>query len=166
MGRIVVLCCIVICSASVAFAEGNPIIRFDSFVSVSKETESYRRGRLISEATFIEMAQDANTIILDTRSKQKYDEKHIAGAVHINFSDFTKETLAKKIAGKDTRILIYCNNNFKNDQRSFQSKMAPLALNIPTFINLYGYGYKNVYELQPLLDIKTTKIAFEGSLVK
>ena len=26
-------------------------------------------------------------------------------------------------------------------------KSAPLSLNIQTFINLYGYGYRNVYEL-------------------
>jgi hypothetical protein len=26
-------------------------------------------------------------------------------------------------------------------------KRAPLALNIPTFINLHGYGYGNVWEL-------------------
>ena len=31
-------------------------------------------------------------------------------------------------------------------------KSAPLALNIPTFINLYGYGYRNIYELGDIVD--------------
>ena len=52
------------------------------------------------------------------------------------------------IPDKNTRILIYCNNNFISKRRSLLDKSLPLALNIPTFINLYGYGYKNVYELK------------------
>ena len=42
------------------------------------------------------------------------------------------------------------------------TKSAPLALNIPTYINLRGYGYKNVYELKPNLDIRKTRIPFAG----
>ena len=33
-----------------------------------------------------------------------------------------------------------------------------VALNIQTFVNLHAYGYTNVYELGPLLDVKTTRI--------
>ena len=32
------------------------------------------------------------------------------------------------------------------------SEFDPLALNIQTFINLYGYGYRNVYELGDVVD--------------
>ncbi|MCH2458294.1 MAG: rhodanese-like domain-containing protein, partial [Henriciella sp.] len=49
------------------------------------------------------------------------------------------------------RILIYCNNNFADDIAPVMLKRAPLALNIPTFINLHGYGYTNVYELGELV---------------
>ena len=31
-------------------------------------------------------------------------------------------------------------------------KRISLALNIPTFINLYGYGYENIYELGVLTE--------------
>ena len=31
---------------------------------------------------------------------------------------------------------------------SLLDKRRPLALNIPTFINLYGYGYENIFELK------------------
>ena len=59
-------------------------------------------------------------------------------------------------------ILIYCNNNFEGEEINFPGKKAEVALNIPTFLNLHAYGYKNVYELKPLLDFKTTKIPFGG----
>ena len=31
-----------------------------------------------------------NTIILDTRSAFRYDRKHLEGAVHLSFTDFTQ----------------------------------------------------------------------------
>ena len=72
---------------------------------------------------------------------------HIDGAVHLNFSDFTDAKLAETIPSKATRILIYCNNNFVDDVAPVPVKRMELALNVPTFINLYGYGYQNIYEL-------------------
>ncbi|MBK9163871.1 MAG: hypothetical protein IPM21_08160 [Acidobacteria bacterium] len=32
------------------------------------------------------------------------------------------------------------------------------SLNISTYISLYTYGYRNVYELGPLVDIGATKL--------
>ncbi len=51
-------------------------------------------------------------------------------------------------------------------QFAAQSKPTFLALNIPTYVNLYGYGYHDVYELSELVDLKDPRIAFEGSIVK
>ena len=42
-------------------------------------------------------------------------------------------------------------------------KSRPLALNIPTFINLHGYGYKNVYELKSVENELNTILKFEGT---
>ena len=41
-----------------------------------------------------------------------------------------------------------------------------MALNVPTYINLYGYGYRNVYELDELVNVNDARVLFEGSLVK
>jgi phage shock protein E len=65
------------------------------------------------------------------------------------------------IPDKSTRILIYGNNNFQGAEGPFPGKAARAALNISTFIALYGYGYRNVYELAPLVDIKESKLEFE-----
>ena len=37
-------------------------------------------------------------------------------------------------------------------------KSAPLALNVPTFINLYGYGYQNIYELSGAYSVLDAEI--------
>lgn len=44
-------------------------------------------------------------------------------------------------------------------------KPLTLALNIPTYINLYGYGYRNVYELSELVNTYDDIIPFEGTAV-
>ncbi|MEE2877433.1 MAG: rhodanese-like domain-containing protein, partial [Pseudomonadota bacterium] len=59
-------------------------------------------------------------------------------------------------------ILIYCNNNFEDDVEPVMLKRAPLALNIPTFINLVGYGYENVYELGELVSIRDETVNWVG----
>jgi phage shock protein E len=138
----------------------NPHIRYDQFKKIVDATESIRSQRLLSEDTFIKMSKEPNTIVLDARSRDKYEAIHVKGARHIAFTDFAAETLAKVIPDKNTRILIYCNNNFKGDSQNLMLKSAPVSLNIQTFVNLRNYGYENVYELHPYLDLETTKIPF------
>ena len=45
------------------------------------------------------------------------------------------------------------------------SKPITLALNIPTYINLYGYGYRNIYELSELINTNSQKLEFEGTAI-
>jgi hypothetical protein len=40
-----------------------------------------------------------------------------------------------------------------------------MSLNVPTYVNLYGYGYRNVYELHELVDVNDPRISFEGTIV-
>jgi 3-mercaptopyruvate sulfurtransferase SseA len=133
------------------------------YLKVSQEAAQHRQTHRVSEADFIKMSQDKDTIILDARSKAKYDLLHVKGAINLNFADITVESLKKTLPDKNTRILIYCNNNFKDSLDAFPTKAPSAALNLSTYIALYNYGYRNVYELAPLLDPKTSKIAFESN---
>ena len=56
--------------------------------------------------------------------------------------------------------ITYCNNNFTNNRRPVVTKALPLALNIQTFINLYGYGYKNVWELGEAVDMDDPRVGW------
>ena len=88
---------------------------------------------------------------------------HVRGAINLSFPDIAVVTLAERLPDKNARILIYCNNNFINDESAFPSKKPNASLNLSTYIALYSYGYRNVYELGPLLDVKTTAIPLEPS---
>lgn len=139
-------------------------IDYPGFLEISEDVMAVRATRLVSLERFNDMAGEPNTIILDTRSAEAFAMGHIEGAVHLNFSDFTDEKLAQVVGDKDTRILIYCNNNFSDDIAPILLKRAPLALNIPTFVNLYGYGYENVYELADLVSIEDPEVNWVSAL--
>lgn len=156
------------------FSQTPSIVNFEDYVKLVNEVKAHRAERMVTTEKFYKMSQEKNVVILDTRSEAMYKAKHIKGAIHLNFSDFTTTNLAKLIPDKNTKILIYCNNNIKDDQVYFPTKSytppvkkdpITLALNIPTYINLFGYGYKNVYELSELISIFNTKIKFEGTAV-
>ena len=63
----------------------------------------------------------------------------------------------------DVRILIYCNNNFRVAERPFPKKLASASLNLSTFVALYDYGYRNVWELGPSLDVESTALPLVGT---
>ena len=163
------------CNAQSATAiTKKPKVDFDAYEKLIPKVKAHRKTRLVALEAFLKMSREKGTVILDTRSDSLYRRKHVAGAIHLNFSDFTQANLLRLIPNPETRVLIYCNNNFSDDQINFASKVAlpalikkdiapiTLALNIPTYINLYGYGYRNVYELAELVSTRDKRITFEG----
>jgi hypothetical protein len=148
--------CGLLANAETQEAEAVPesFIDYDGFVGLSGELAAYRQARLVDLETFNAMKAEPGTILLDTRSAEAFHLGHIEGAINVNFSDFTDEKLAEALGDTGTRILIYCNNNFTDNTAPVMLKRMPLALNVPTFINLYGYGYENIYELNGAHSIK------------
>lgn len=150
-------------AAAPAPAPANPQIDFAGFQQLSAEVAPYRQRRLVSWAQFERMARDPEVLILDARSEAAFEQGHIAGAVNLPLPDFTADRLAQVIGRSDRPILIYCNNNFRNDQAPVRMKLIQLALNIQTFINLYGYGYRNVRELNEVIDFNDPQVRWVSS---
>ncbi len=146
-----------------AAPNSEPQIDYPGFLDLSEQVAAVRAGRLIDLAEFRQRAAQPETLILDTRSAAAFAEGHMAGAVNLPFSDFTDAKLLAVIGNNpDREILIYCNNNFSNNIRPIMTKRAPLALNIPTFINLYGYGYRNIYEFGEIVDLYDPLVQWVG----
>ncbi len=151
-------------AAVVSAKETPPPIDYDAFAALTSEAGAHRATRLIPIDRFNELAAQSGALILDTRSRAAFEDGHIEGAVNLPFSDFTDEALAETIGDTDRLILIYCNNNFTDDIAPVVLKSAPLALNIPTFINLYGYGYRNIYELSDFVSASDPRVNWTGDL--
>jgi len=144
----------------------NPSIDMDGFLRLAREAAEHRSTRRLTEQQFIAASKEPGVVILDARSAEKFAELHIDGAFNLSFPDITVDSLRKTLPDKNTKILIYCNNNFQNAEDAFPTKAAPASLNLSTYISLYTYGYRNIYELGPLLDARTTKIKLVASDAK
>lgn len=140
-------------------APQNPQIDYPGFLNLAREVEPYRAARLLPLGAFLEMAARDDVLLLDARSARDFAEGHIDGAVNLPLPQFTAASLAEAI-GTDTGrpILIYCNNNFSNNVAPVVRKSLELALNIQTMINLYGYGYRNIYELGEVVDFTDPEV--------
>ena len=141
----------------------NPAIDMEGHLRVAAEAAKHRQSRRLTEDAFLSMMREEGTVVLDARSRDKYEELHVAGAINLPFPDITVASLDRLLPDKNVRVLIYCNNNFVNAEKSFPSKISRSSLNVSTYITLYDYGYRNIYELGPLLDARTTRIPFEGT---
>jgi hypothetical protein len=159
-------CATSLASAATPTEIANPAIDMEGYLRFAQAAAAERETHRVSEDEFIRMSREPGTIVLDARSREKYDELHVRGAVSLAFPDITVASLKEIIPKKTTRILIYCNNNFSNAPFPFPEKLPPASLNLSTYIALYTYGYRNVYELGPYVDIKDSNLAFESSCTR
>jgi phage shock protein E len=133
-------------------APANPQIDYPGFVELAAKVEGYREQRRLGWAEFAARARAEGAILLDARSETAFAQGHLEGAVNLPLPDFTAERLAEALGpDRDRPVYIYCNNNFADDRAPVVTKKVELALNIPTFINLVGYGYGNVWELAEVI---------------
>jgi len=144
----------------------NRLIDYDGFQKIVDTSKAVREKDRLKEDAFLAAMKEDGVVVIDARSATMYKLRHIAGAVNLPFTDFSASSIAGVVPTRDTKILIYCNNNFLNDPVSMFSKVPTASLNLSTYTSLKAYGYDNIYELGPLLDVNKTKIPFEGSEVK
>ena len=82
------------------------------------------------------MKAGGDYVIVDVRTKEEYDKRHIPGSILLPITDI-KEGKLDILPDKNQTILIYC----------WTGRRAADSANI-----LYKRGYKNVYEFGGLVD--------------
>ncbi len=143
----------------------NPNIDYDGFARIVIESAEDRDQKRLTEKEFHTAITSGEYILLDARSERTFKMRHIKGAVNLPFTEFSQETLAKVIPGEGAKILIYCNNNFAGSPEAMFSKSIRASLNLSTQASLRAYGYENIYELGPFLDVNNTILPFAGTEV-
>jgi phage shock protein E len=138
--------------AAKAPKDENPQVDYAGFSALTKKLAKVRAERRLAWPEFARRASAEGALLLDARSADAFARGHLKGAINLPFTDFTDEALRSVIGNNPNRpIFIYCNNNFRDHRDPVPIKRAPMALNIPTFINLHGYGYGNVWELADVI---------------
>ena len=147
-----------------AHMPGSATMDYDGFIALIQEVRPYRQARLLDWSAFARAARERNVLILDARSERQFAAGHIAGAVNLPLTEFSVEALAEVIGPDRNRpILIYCNNNFRDDRPPVVNKAGRLAINLSTFSHLYGYGYRNIRELNELVTMDDPRIRWVAS---
>lgn len=80
-------------SAQPAPGPANPAIDMEGYLRVSLAAAKHRHTRRLSEADFIRMSREPGTVILDARSRQRFDELHVKGALNLSFPDIETSRL-------------------------------------------------------------------------
>lgn len=151
---------------SMALAESPPantLIDSVAFERTVLESTAQRETRRIDEQAFIAAMREPGVVVLDARSGARYAQLHVDGAVSLPFTEFTAESLAAILPDKHTKVLIYCNNNFRDSPVAFATKAPAASLNLSTWASLWAYGYRNVWELAPAVSVHATALPLVGS---
>lgn len=98
--------------------------------TASKEKSGYRQVN--AETAKELMDNETDYIILDVRTTEEYDEKHIPGALLIPDYEIT-ERAEKELPDKDQLILVYCRSGNR-------SKTASQALADMGYTNIVEFG--------------------------
>ncbi|MBR5773814.1 MAG: rhodanese-like domain-containing protein [Clostridia bacterium] len=96
------------------------------------------------------MIDTGEYVILDVRSQEEYDEKHIPGSVLVTIDKTDvepfKTAVQQELTDKDAKIIVYCKSGFRSD-------IAAKAMSTLGYNNLYNMtdgidGWK--YEAEPV----------------
>src|SRR5688572_19253545 len=98
--------------------------------------EPYKEADMVDPAAFEKGMKKSNTILLDVRMPQEFEQGHIEGAVNINFFD---PNFKNRLLDLDKRkkYYVYC----KNDARSERAAEFMLQNDFPEVYVLKG-GYE------------------------
>lgn len=101
------------------------------FVACKNEEKTYKT--ITSEEAYNLISEEENIIILDVRTREAFNEKHIKDALNINYFELESRFPKEITDDKETFILIYC-------QSGNLSKKAALLLSELGYKNVYAFG--------------------------
>ncbi|MBR5468525.1 MAG: rhodanese-like domain-containing protein [Firmicutes bacterium] len=107
------------------------------FGCTAKESKNTYNQISMAEAVSM-MENETDYIILDVRTAEEFEEKHIPGAINIPNEEIGTEKI-ESLPDKEAIILVYCRSGNRSKQAS--EKLA-------------GLGYTNIYEFGGINDWK------------
>ena len=79
-----------------------------------------------------EMIINNNAILIDVRTEDEYNERHISGAVLLTLDEINEDSASEVIDDSDSYVIVYCRSGARS--RDAYTKLKEL-------------GYKNVFDL-------------------
>lgn len=87
----------------------------------------------------MEFVNSSKAILIDVRTLEEYEDKHIEGAINIPLNEISKEKLEGVTKSKIDNIIVYCRSGAR-------SKEAVLKIIELGYTNVYDLGSINNWE--------------------
>ena len=125
------------------------ILCFSLFSACQNTVDTKYDVKVITSEEAKPMIDTGEYILLDVRTQEEYDEKHIPGCIHIpidkNDVEPFKAEVQKQLTDKNAKIIVYCKSGFRSD-------IAAKAMSTLGYKTLYNMtdgidGWK--YEVEP-----------------
>lgn len=97
-------------------------------------------NKLITSEEVKDLFDNGNVIIIDVRTKEEYDEKHIMGAINIPIDEL-EEKINNIVNDKKNNIVVYC-------QSGNRSGMSKNKLEQLGFVNVFDLGSINNWKYE------------------
>lgn len=107
------------------------LLCFICLTGCSNNSDSEDDG-LISYVDAKEQLINNGAILIDVRTEEEYNARHIDGAILLPLDTISEEAVADVIETKDTTIIVYCRSGNRSHQAMEQLK---------------SLGYEDVYDL-------------------
>lgn len=98
----------------------------------TKENEKYEVKLINASEAKTMIDENAEEFILDVRTREEYNEKHIKNAINMPLSVIS-ESIESVVSDKDALILVYC----KSGKRA---ETAAITLMEMGYTNVYSFG--------------------------
>lgn len=140
----------------------------EAYYAQAQEIEKVRASRQLDYPTAERMLREKNTILIDARGDMEFKRLHLKGAMHLSYADMTFDKLAQVIPDKNTRVILYC------DKGILIRNTRMFALSGHAFVDMTLSGYKNLYEIRQVNEIRPYQalcqaildMPFEGDAVE
>lgn len=123
--------------------EKNNKISKESYENNSEDSEELNKNKenvvkKVNSEEAKSLIKDDSAILVDVRTIEEHEEKHIEGDVLIPLDQLEKQ-ITEKIPNKDTKIILYC----RSGNRSAKAGNKLLKMG---YTNLYDLGSINSWE--------------------
>lgn len=140
-----------------------------------RQAEEWLQEHRLSEDAFIRLSREPGTVVLDVSDGETYRLLHVAGARHLTWQELADaDAVGKVLPDRETRILIYENNNYRTVRRRFETHQSMAAEfseerrssgeNVAVCRALQRHGYRHIYELAPYVRIDRSQLPLVASM--
>lgn len=108
-------------------------------LTVDEFKEALPPAKELNMQEFIALKEKGGVVVLDVRSKESFERRHLKGSINAPLTDLTEKNLPSLLPDKEAQVVLACDYSFM--------PVRMVAMTIQAYPVLHTNGYKNVHRL-------------------